>query len=1035
MFSLSFLRSFSMLVGGLFATAVWATPGDPDLSFGGTGRVVTNLVMNPQKLVIFPDGKMLTLGSAGAGLVIARWNIDGTPDTTFNGTGSVTAPNVVENYDSTVQSDGKVVAVGKLNSGLAVARYNPDGTLDTSFNGTGSRSVRANAFGTNVVVQPNGKIVAAGGEEPEFGKRQILVARFNSNGTLDTHFNSKGYISIPFGNFADCASLALQSDGKILIGGRDNLSQLTVIRLLASGKLDTSWHGTGKLQITDGVTGSAVALAVQGDGKVLATGFGGDPSNIRPVSIFRFTSNGAADSTFGENGVVSFTKTRPIYHGPTLIDGSGKIVIGAAFVLARFDPDGAPDTGFAGDGFQTDLFRGVFRIGLFDGKIIVAEQDDDQHLVFERYLGADPPLTVATLPATNVIAHEATLQGAVNPMGETGVAAYFEWGLSPTAMTNATPPVAVGNGTMPVPVQATISGLERTTLYYYRLRTTPFVTNIGEVRNLVTVSDVPPGIVSKTASGLVAGGATLNAAVNPNNQATTAYFEWGVTTGYGQQTPTMNVATGITPVAINATITGLTTDQTYHFRAVATNQAGTSLGADRTFAPSAGAPQPQDDVILIDGDTTIHPLTNDTDPNGDPLTIVGLDPDAMPDPASGTAQPLGNLIFYKPTPGMLRDEFGYIVQDATGKTAKARVRAYRLSEIRGQYFGVLSQVEGTGKLSVELGVSGAFSLLLTWLGEDYAVKGRIESDGSFQAVLTGKGMESGALLLLQLQYDPASGQIDAQLTDSVVGGPFTFPAPLGGETDEALSVVSNTLYTTTIDVPENAALPENAEAASGFTAYRGSGFASVKIAKNRSARFIGQMPDTAKFSAGSPVARRTYAFYSALYRVKRGALGSVSGNATLQSDFELRGDSLRWQRDADSRDNIFSGSFSTPAFLNGDRYTPPTRGQLLQIGLELLAGAFSNANLDMTLGGLNPDVRQALKFIPGSVRVVGENPSKVKLKISPKTGTFSGSFLHDASNATTKFSGIFITSPFQIREGRGSFRGVGAGGKVRIARP
>jgi hypothetical protein len=155
----------------------------------------------------------------------------------------------------------------------------------------------------------------------------------------------------------------------------------------------------------------------------------------------------------------------------------------------------------------------------------------------------------------------------------------------------------------------------------------------------------------------------------------------------------------------------------------------------------------------------------------------------------------------------------------------------------------------------------------------------------------------------------------------------------------------------------------------------------------------------------------------------------------LQSDFELRGDSLRWQRQGDNRDTIFPGAFNTPAFLNGDRYTAPTRGQLLQIGLELLAGAFSNANLNMTLGGLNPELAQRLKFVPGSVRVVGENPAAVKLKISVKTGTFSGSFMHDVSQETTKFSGIFITSPFQIREGRGSFRGVGAGGKVRIAKP
>jgi uncharacterized delta-60 repeat protein len=1052
--------TFPALLRGAFlsglafvASLAWATPGELDLTFGGTGKVATGISLDPVKLIILPDGKMLTIG-IGDGILVARWNIDGTPDTSFHGTGLVTT-NPQDQFnlaDAELQADGKVVVVGRSypsngNPALTVLRLNPDGGYDSTFAGTGSRAltnIAFTSFASQVAIQPDGKIVVGGGAQLDNGVITMVAARFNANGTLDTHFNTRGYRFIPIGDYAECNALALQPDGRIILGGRgryeaEGFSPLgfSVVRLLKNGKLDTSFHGTGKVQGPG--SGGVLGSTIQKDGKIIVTGFGDQPpppDHYGPLFVLRFTTSGVFDSTFGDNGGTYFITERVSYSTPVFQQEDGKIVVAGDKTLARFLPGGQLDSAFDQDGRQTSLSVDVRRIGLLDGKIIVAGIDADHHLAFERYLGDDPPLVVSTLPATNVIAHDAVLRGEVNPAGEENISAYFEWGLSPTAMTNTTPPVAVGNGSAAVPLQAAITGLERTTLYYYRVRTTPFVTNIGEVRNFITVSDLPPGIVSKPASSLAMDGATLNAAVNPNNQATAAYFEWGTSTSYGNQTATMDVTVSTSPVAINAALTGLTTDQTYHFRAVATNQAGTTLGPDRTFVPSAGAPQPQDDVVLIDGVTTIEPLDNDIDPNGDPLSLVSLDPDALPDPASGSAQVLGNLIFYTPTDGMLQDEFGYIVQDATGKTARARVRAYRLSEIRGEYFGVLSQTEGTGKLNLELSPSGAFSLLLTWLGQDYALKGRLGSAGSFQTGLRRKSADAGGLLLLQLQYNPLSGQVEVQLTDSVIGGPFAFAAPLGGEADEAVDAVRNTLYTTTIDVPDSgSALPEGAAAASGFAAYRGSGFASVKIAKNRSARFVGQMPDTAKFSAGSPVSRRTYAFYSALYRVKRGALGSVSGQTTLQSDFELRSDSLTWQRQADNRDTIFNGAFTTPAFLNGDRYTPPTRGQLLQIGLELTAGTFSNANLNMTLGGLAPEFSQKVKFIPGSVRVVGENPSAVKLRISPTTGTFSGSFTHDVSQAATKFSGIFITSPFQIREGRGGFRGVGAGGKVRIAKP
>lgn len=1051
--------------------------GDLDPSFGTGGKVTTALgagAESARKVRILSDGKILIAGKASNGtdedFALVRYLADGSLDLSFNGSGFVTTgfQGDDEAGGVAIQNDGAIVVVGRANgadfdTSFAVARYLPTGALDPSFNGTGKLT-----FGftpgpdaaTGVAVTGDGKLLI-GGSSVVNGVLRFTLVRLNRDGSFDTTFNGTGRVTTQFSSEGALAScMAVQGDGKILLGGiaGDEGIAMAVARYLPTGKLDKTFARTGMVTLAGtpsvgflGIDESLCqTLVVQPDGGIILGGRIVVDGNS-DVALVRLLGNGALDEAFGFGGLVRLDlgsaddllfDIEPQADGKLLLAGRTGATNATDMALLRCTAKGVLDDLFGTAGRVITSFASAS-----DGLAAAAVQPDGRivgagfansittDIALVRYLG-DPQVTALTLPAQGVGANTGVLHGTVNPNGEPDTMAVFEWGTSPSALSNTTPPFAVGSGTDPVPVQATISGLTKGTVYYFRVRGDhpPFAAQRGEVLNFATISNNAPGVISQPASNLLADGAALNASVNPNRLATSVRFEWGTTTAYGNTTADIDVGSGDLPVPVNAVLTGLTTNQVYHFRAVATSEAGTTNGPDRTFAPSTGAPQPQDDVVLIDGLTTIRVLDNDLDPNGDALTIVGMDTDALPQ--SGSVHVVGDLVFYTPTDGMLEDEFGYVLQDSTGKTAKARVRAFRLSEVRGQYFGIISENVGNGQMNMQITQSGAFSLLLTWLGMDYELKGRFDSDRSFVAALPRKGVEQNALLVLKLQFDPLTGEVQAELTDSVLGGPFAFSALRSGEGDEAVDAVVGQLYTTTIDVP-TMALPEGAEAgASGFAGkFAGSGFATVKIARNRSARFVGQMPDTAKFSAGSPVSRRTYALYSALYRARTGALGSVSGRASLQSNFELRSSSLTWQRAADSRDAIFNGAFNTPAFLTGDRYTPPTRGQLMQIGLELLSGSFSNAKASMTLGGLAPELQQALKFTPGSVRVVGENPSAMKLRISPRTGTFSGAFTHNVSQELTKFSGVFITSPFAIKEGRGSFRGVDAGGKVRIAKP
>ena len=107
---------------------------------------------------------------------------------------------------------------------------------------------------------------------------------------------------------------------------------------------------------------------------------------------------------------------------------------------------------------------------------------------------------------------------------------------------------------------------------------------------LSQVVNPPPTVVTGGASGITAAGATLNGTANPNGTATTASFEYGLTTSYGSTTPAQNMGSGNVAVAIGDSIAGLTCNALYHFRAVATNPSGTTNGLDATFTTAACPP-------------------------------------------------------------------------------------------------------------------------------------------------------------------------------------------------------------------------------------------------------------------------------------------------------------------------------------------------------------------------------------------------------------------------------------------------------------
>ncbi len=197
-------------------------------------------------------------------------------------------------------------------------------------------------------------------------------------------------------------------------------------------------------------------------------------------------------------------------------------------------------------------------------------------------LAAAPAAT--TGPATVVGSTTATVTGTVSPGGQSTTWT-IEYGTS-TSYGSKTAAKSAGSGSSQVDVSAGLTGLRPGTTYHYRLDAS---NGAGSAHgtDAVFTTTVPPDATTGTATGITASSATLNGTVDPNSRDTTFYFEYGTSTSYGSKTAAKNAGSATTAQAESAGITGLHTGTTYHFRIVATSDAGTSAGKDSSFVTSS----------------------------------------------------------------------------------------------------------------------------------------------------------------------------------------------------------------------------------------------------------------------------------------------------------------------------------------------------------------------------------------------------------------------------------------------------------------
>ena len=330
-----------------------------DLTFGTAG-IVTNVLDGSggygRKLLLQNDGKMILAGYTSQGsnryFAALRLNSDGSVDNNFgtNGYTIETFGNVdARAYGAILLDDGSFILIGYVNvSGsttgrdVALAKFNADGTLNTAFgtNGTVITPATSNDdFSYTGIVQPDGKIVVTGRTQVNFLDNTFVI-RYNADGTLDNTFGTNGVVTYDAGGTEDLYYIDRQSDGKIIIAGSDAVSNATFLlsRLNTDGTLDNSF-GTSGYTATDISTSYDMINDIWVDSSDNSIYVCGEANNGNMAVLAKYTADGVLDSMIG----YAFTKDA---NGNFLLAGRS----GLHYAVIRITAAGVLDNGFGNSG-------------------------------------------------------------------------------------------------------------------------------------------------------------------------------------------------------------------------------------------------------------------------------------------------------------------------------------------------------------------------------------------------------------------------------------------------------------------------------------------------------------------------------------------------------------------------------------------------------------------------------------------------------------------------------------------------------------
>jgi len=296
-------------------------------------------------VAIQDDGKIILAGYTDEDFAVARYLEDGTPDSTFSDDGYATTDIYGEDRANAVaiQTGGKIILAGyRYNNyyvgyDIEIARYNPDGSVEAQLYNTKAVIIR------DIALQDDGKIIFIGDSSG------FCLMRYNSNLNIDNSFGTNGKVitDVDPDGWESAYSAVIQPDGKIVVAGfaQTLVSQdFALVRYNSNGSIDSTFGDNGKVFTDiDNSTDYARSLALQSDGKIVVGGYtysGGK----NDFALARYNTDGSLDYSFGINGkVITTISNDQDYAYSVNIQSDGKIILAGTsnndFAIARYIPE------------------------------------------------------------------------------------------------------------------------------------------------------------------------------------------------------------------------------------------------------------------------------------------------------------------------------------------------------------------------------------------------------------------------------------------------------------------------------------------------------------------------------------------------------------------------------------------------------------------------------------------------------------------------------------------------------------------------
>ena len=336
-----------------------------------------------QALGVTPDGRIVVAGRSryGGSTFVRAHRPDGTPDNGFGTGGEV---NLGGGYDDAVamavEPDGQIL-IGQT-APATLRRLNPDGRVDPSFGAGGPVDVDLGPgydFFLAVALAPDGRIVVAGVPQ---NSPAVHVRRYLSNGEPDPGFGTNGHATVTPRDPPFSSSVALQPDGRIVLGIAGGSSGLRIARLSVDGSLDSTFGNGGVAPLELGrrrwlsqvqpPLGYALGpLIVSGDRIRIPVSFG-PRERVSRIGLVGLTANGHVDRRFGQLGLALAPRQRFDQGGEwprrAIRDGHGGILVAGSIahgddlsgddssIVRRFRADGTVDRSFGRRGLVRDTF-------------------------------------------------------------------------------------------------------------------------------------------------------------------------------------------------------------------------------------------------------------------------------------------------------------------------------------------------------------------------------------------------------------------------------------------------------------------------------------------------------------------------------------------------------------------------------------------------------------------------------------------------------------------------------------------------------